>query len=275
MSAGIDRRPPRLRDVQRAVAAFVLSDQADVAPAWIVGDGLAPARRLAVYRNTFASSVAHALRLAFPAVARLVGESFFDHAARSFARAEPPRSAWLDEYGSGFAAFLARFAPAASLAYLADVARLECAVRRALHAPDVAFLDVTRLAGVDAADHERVRFIAHASVALVASEFPVDAIWRAVLAQDDAALAAIDLRAGAVHLLVRRAATGIEVTRIDAHARRFIEALFAGSALGEVLDGARDLDAATLLADYLAAGVFVDFTLTERRTPARAPESSP
>lgn len=275
MSAGIERHTPHLRDVQRAIAAFVLIDEADVAPAWIVGDSLAPARRLAVYRNMFASSVAHALRLAFPAVARLVGEAFFDHAARTFARAEPPRSAWLDEYGSGFAAFLARFAPVAALAYLADVARLECAVHRALHARDVAFLDVTRLAGVDAADHERVRFVAHPSIALVASEFPVDAIWRAVLAQDDAALAAIDLRAGAVCLLVHRAPTGIDVIRVDAQARRFIEALCTGRTLGEALDGAGDLDAATLLADYLAAGVFADFTLTERGSPARARESPP
>jgi hypothetical protein len=273
VSAGIDRHPSRLRDVQRAVAAFVLSDDADASPDWIVGDGIAPVRRLAVYRNTFASSVSHALRLAFPAVARLVGESLFDHAARTFARADPPRSAWLDEYGSGFAPFLARFAPAASLAYLADVARLESAVHRALHAPDVAFLDVTRLACVDAADHQHVRFVAHPSVALVASEFPVDAIWRAVLAQDDAGLAAIDLRAGAVCLLVHRAPAGIEVTRVDAQPRCFIEALCAGTALDDALDGARGLDAATLLAEWLAAGVFADFTLTERGSPARARES--
>ena len=45
-----------------------------------------------------------------------------------------------------FPEFLARFPPAASLAYIADVARLEWAVNRALHAPDAAPLDVARLA---------------------------------------------------------------------------------------------------------------------------------
>ena len=43
----------------------------------------------------------------------------------------------------------------------------------------------------------------------------MDAIWRAVLARDDAAMAAIDLAAGAVRLLIERRAGEIEVTRID------------------------------------------------------------
>jgi len=45
------------------------------------------------------------------------------------------RAAALAEYGDGFADFLAGFAPAQSLPYLADVARLEWAINAAYHAP--------------------------------------------------------------------------------------------------------------------------------------------
>jgi len=38
--------------------------------------------------------------------------------------------------------------------------------------------------------------VPHPSVALVAADHPVDAIWRAVLSQDDAAMAAINLTTG-------------------------------------------------------------------------------
>src|SRR5262249_7867346 len=156
----------------------------------------------------------NALRLSFPAVQKLVGVDFFECAARVFAHERPPVTVFLDEYGSDFPDFLECFAPAASLVYLPDVARLEWAVTRALHAPDIAPLDPARLAEIPSSDHDRVRFVPHPSVSLIESAYPVDAIWRAVLAQDDAALAAIDLATGTVRGLVERVARGVEVTRI-------------------------------------------------------------
>src|SRR6516164_9064562 len=107
------------------------------AAGYILADGLASEGRLNVYRNTFIGALTTALRLAYPAVHRLVGPEFFEGAARIFIEKEPPRGAYLDGYGSGFPEFLAQFRQAASLAYLPDVARLEWTVSRALHAPDV------------------------------------------------------------------------------------------------------------------------------------------
>jgi hypothetical protein len=91
------------------------------AAACIIDDGLAPEQRLSVYRHTFASNLANALRLSFPAVQRLVGAEFFEGAAQVVAHERPPLSAYLDEYGGGFSDFLARFPAAAALAYLPDV----------------------------------------------------------------------------------------------------------------------------------------------------------
>ena len=227
-----------------------------------VGEALAPADRLSIYRNTSRTALTNALRLNFPAVQQLVGEDFFAAAADSFIRCEPPSTAWLDLYGEGFAEFLQTFEPAAALMYLPDVARLERAVGRALHAVDAKPLEYSQLLHIEASVQGHVRFTPHPSVSLVLSPYPVDAIWRATLARDDAALATIDLSAGAVRLLVERRAGEIAVTRMDERQWKFAKALFTGHSLSAALAVADDPDAPAWLAAHLTAGHFTDFALS-------------
>jgi len=75
----------------------------------------------------------------------LVGEEFFEGAAQFFIAEHPPRAAWLDQFGGEFPDFLRAFPQAKSIVYLGDVAELEWAVNSALHAADVAQLDVAAL----------------------------------------------------------------------------------------------------------------------------------
>jgi hypothetical protein len=253
-----------LRDVQRAIQLSLLRDEDGHAADHIVGGGLAPAQRLGIYRNTMLGTLANALRLTFPAVHRLVGADFFDGAAQIFARDRAPRCADLNAYGAEFPDFLQRFAPAATLAYLADVARLEWAVSRALHAPDADPLTVAQLATVAAADGDKVCFFAHPSVSTLRSEFAVDAIWRAVLQHDDMALAAIDPGSGPVSLLVQRVTREVEVERLEEGAWRFATALFSGRPLGAAIESAVGVDAPALLAQHLSAGRLVAFRLASQ-----------
>lgn len=252
---------PSLFDVQCAMCRGLMQDEAGQAADLIVGAGLAPAQRLGVYRNTIVATLANALRLSYPAAHRLVGADFFEGAAQIFARDRAPRCADLNAYGAEFPDFLRDFAPAATLAYLADVARLEWAVNRALHAPDDDPLTVERLATVAPADHDRVCFVAHRSVSALRSEFPVDSIWRAVLQHDGDALAAIDPGSGPVCLLVQRLAGKVEVERLDEGAWRFAVALFDGRPLGTALESGVGADAPALLAQHLGAGRLVAFRL--------------
>src|SRR5258708_26285856 len=104
-----------LLEVQRAVYRSLVARDDTAAAPHIVADALRPDARLSIYRNTFIGTLTTALRLSFPAVHRLVGADFFESAARIFIEEEPPYSAWLDEYGETFPAFLSRFTPAASL----------------------------------------------------------------------------------------------------------------------------------------------------------------
>lgn len=255
---------PSLREVQHALRRGLLQEADTDADALILGAGLAPRQRLNIYRNTMLGTLVNALRLSFPAVHALVGADFFDGAAQVFVREQPARSADLNAYSAEFADFLQRFEPAATLAYLSDVARLEWAVNRALHAPDVQPLNLSSLAAVAPADHDRVCFVAHPSLSLLRSRYPVDAIWRAVLARDDAAMAAIDLGGSPVHLLLQRLADGVDVTRVGKDAWRFAAALLGGRPLKEALSAAQGLDGPALLAEHLLAGHCIAFHVEAR-----------
>ena len=255
---------PSLREVQRAIARSVVQGEDEAAATMICADGFVAEQRLAIHRNTFVASITKALRLTYPAVDRLVGSEFFDGAAHAFVQERPPRSAWLDDYGADFPDFLAAFAPAASLRYLADVARLEWAVGQALHAVDAKPVDLARLAAIDEADHGRIRFTPHPSVSLLRANSPVDKLWHAVIEQDDAALAGLDLAAGPVRLLVQRSSDGgVRVTRVEERAWRFAEQLFAGVPLGVALKSTADGDAPAWLAEHLAAGRIMTFSLAD------------
>jgi len=250
---------PTLLELQRAMRASLV-ERDDGAAAAMLADGV-EADRLNIYRNTFVIGATRALRLSFPAVHKLVGADFFDGAAGLFIMAHPPGAAYLDDYGAEFPAFLKGFAPAAGLVYLADVARLEWAISRAIHAADRAPLDLARLSALAPQDHARVAFVPHPAVALLSADYPADAIWRGSLGSDDAALAAVDLDAGKLHLLVERRATGVEVSRLDESAWRFAAALCEGRPIEAALAAMPDARAYALLAEHLAAGRFVDFNL--------------
>jgi len=244
-----------LLELQRAMGAALLTGSGDIA-ATIVANGIAPAARLNVYRNNVLSNLTGALKLSFPAVERLVGPDFFAGAAQRFIAAAPPRRANLYDWGDGFAGFLQAFAPAASLPYLADVARLEWAIGRALHAPETKTLDVRALAGLAADQQDAVRFRAHPSVSLLALAHPAHRIWQAVLARNDAALRMIDPGCGGEWLVIHRATAGVEVLHVPADGLRFAAALCAGMALSEALGTVGADVAADLLGGFLARGLF-------------------
>lgn len=261
---------PSLADVQRAIRRSLLGGDASIAASLtsvIVEDGIAATDRLGIYRNAFESVATRALRLNHPAVAKLVGDDFFEATARAYVAARPPASAWLDRYGAGFSGFLARWEPAAGLAYLPDVARLEWSVSRALHAPDASALDAGALASLAALAPDlqsAVRFTRHPSLRLLRTRAPADAIWRATLTDDDA-LAAIDLHAGPRWLLVARSTSGVEVIALPEAAWRFTRDLAAGRALHEALERAERFDVAALLGAQLAAGRFTAYRVATDR----------
>ncbi|MDW3687298.1 DNA-binding domain-containing protein [Cupriavidus sp. CV2] len=252
---------PTLLELQQAFAQNLLCGGGGLS-AYVIPGGLEPEARLNIYRDTATSVFVTALKLSYPAVQALVGEEFFEGAARLFLESSPPRSAWLDAYGAAFPDFLAELPEAATLPYLPDTARLEWVVNTVLHAREANPLALASLARLTQAEMGCVCFEPHPAVRLLRASFPVDDIWHAVLAGDDGALGEMDPASGPVSLLLRRSESGVEVERLDACQWRFAAALFEGQPLHACLDAASPAAAPGLLARLLAAGCFAGIRLT-------------
>lgn len=111
-------------------------------------ESLARQPGFAVYRNTIMKGCIDALHANYPAVARLVGDDWFRAAAAEYVRAHPPHDVRLMLYGENFGPFLARFAPAAELPYLPEVARLDRSWSEAHVAADAPVLQPADLASL-------------------------------------------------------------------------------------------------------------------------------
>ena len=243
--------------------AALLDGDEQAAVAAIRGGAPSAVSRLAIHRHHVAQSLTRALESTFPVVVRLVDPRFFRYAADRFVRSHPPVGPCLFEYGAAFPAFLAAFEPARALAYLPDVARLEWAMNAALHAPDVeplapCALDVSTPVGL------------HPSMALVASGWPIDAIWRANQPGGDDV--AIDLAAGGAQLQVWRHGDDVLFSSLSPAAFAFRAALATSGMLDAAAEAALAIDAsvdlAALVRDLLEEQVLV--SVRERIRPLGA-----
>jgi len=254
-----------LRDLEAEMASALLGDPSERLLGVIAGDGLAPDARLSIYRHHVFTTLSAAMRTVYPVVCRLVHEKFFAFAAHEFIRHHPPAEPCLFEYGRQFPAFLAGFPPCRALGYLPDVARLEWALNAATHAADAVPLDPARLRQLDADQSERVTFGFDPSVALVASPYPVDQIWRANQPDADPGTV-VDLGDGGVALEIRRLGADVVFRSLTLPDYVFRRALSDGRRLGDAAAAATAEDAGFDLAEALRAlleeRVLVAFTIS-------------
>jgi hypothetical protein len=232
-----------LRELQAGFRAALLTGDARGVAADVLADGLGVSARLAVYRHHVFTSLTAALEATYPVVCRLVDRRFFGWLADGYVRAHPPAGPCLFEYGADFADFVAAFPACERLPWLADVARLEWAMSAALHAPDAAPLGAEALGALAPADLARLTPALDPSVTLLASRWPVDAVWRANQPGADPA-ATVDLDAGGVALEVRRLDDDVVFRALPAGTFAFRAALGAGRPLEEAVARAVDADAA-------------------------------
>lgn len=255
---------PSLRELQAAFARDIF-DTAEEPAAQYVKPGRFPAvRHVQVYRNNVFSSLTGALQAVFPVIERLVGAGFFRYAAHTYIRRHPPVSGNLHDFGDAFADFLAGFAPAQTLPYLPDVARLEWAWHVAFHAPDAESLALDALAGVTPENHGAIRFMLHPAAHLLASDYPVLRIWQ-VNQPENTDVDKVDLSAGGVRLLVMRRGLAVEIEPVADPDYALLHAIAAGRSLQHATDAALALmpafDLPRALHRYVASATLVDFVV--------------
>lgn len=218
-------------------------------------------RRFAVHRNTFVAGLVDALAESFPVTRALLGDGFFRAMARERVLADPPASPVLVEYAAGLPAYLAGFAPAAAVPYVADVAALEAMRIAAFHAADAAPLAPEAFAPLLAEPSRlaALRVALHPAAAWRRFDRAALSLWRAHPADgapDLDALAAIDVDAGE-DVLVTRPRWDVTVEPLPAGAIALLDALRDGAPLGAAFAaaGADGGDAAALFAVLIRPGV--------------------
>jgi hypothetical protein len=233
-------------------------------------NGSDPARRFAVHRNNVMASLIDALEDGFPVVRALVGEDFFRAMAARFVRAHPPASPLLHRYGGALPGFIEGFAPADSLPFLADVARLELARVQACHAADAPPLSPAAATGALTCGDRvgALRLVPHPAARWLRSRHPVVSIWAAH--QGEGELRDVDL-SRAESALVLRPALDVLVLRCDAGTAAFLACAGAGGTLAACAEAAaaadRDFDPAATLSLLMAHGALSAVVLPEEETP--------
>lgn len=223
--------------LQNAFANALLVADGSCPEGLFSSNGADPASRFAVYRNNVHSSLINALAASYPVTLQLVGDEFFRAMVGLFVQANPPRSPLINEYGSGLADFIQAFEPAASVPYLADVARLERLRVRAYHAPDTPVLCqqhiFQQLQGH--ADVGQLSLQLHPSLATLSSAYAVVAVWAAH--QTDGGRADWSPWP-AQSALVLRQGLAVKVFTLDSGSLAFINCLKQGTRLETAMEHA-------------------------------------
>ena len=250
----------RFAELQREFAGAVLDPGAAVPAPLARKAGVSPSRRFGVYRNNVYASLIDVLAGRFPVVARLVGDEFFRAMARAYVGREPPRAAVLIRYGVSFPDFIAGFAPAASVPYLADMASLEWAWHAAYHAPDAAPLPLAELAG--AVDHAADAVLTlHPSLSVVRSLYPIVSIFELNTQTGDVPPTRLE---GGEDALVLRPRLEVELRLLPEGGASFLLALKEEKSIGEAaaiaFGQASGFDLEANLAGLIAGGAIIGVT---------------
>ena len=212
----------------------------------------------AVYRNTVMKGCIDALQANYPAVTRLVGEEWLRAAAAVYVREAPPAMPVLLEYGADFPGFLERFAPAAALPWLPDVARLDRLWTESHIAADAPVLDPGALAGLGPESLAATVLVPHAACRWRWFEkAPIHTLWsrsRNAQAMDPAP----DWQAEGSLLL--RPKDAVHWMALDAAGCAFLTACADGQPLAgaaqAALEAQPDADLSLTLSTLLCAGAF-------------------
>lgn len=230
---------------QQAFRAALLDPAAPVPEGLTDPAGRSAGRRFDVYRNNVVASLAAALETGFPAVRALVGPDRFRALAIAHARARPPRTPLMMHAGADLPAFLEGAGLGSALA---DVARLELAVRESYHAADAAPIDPAALGRIPPDRLENLRLGVAPALRLVPSAHAL--VSRRQAALEGSAQGAEDRPETA---LVTRPGFDPVVTALAPSEGVFVTALARGDPLGAAVALAAAHDPAFIPAAALSA----------------------
>jgi hypothetical protein len=196
-----------LAEFQRRMASRILRDP--------------PEESAEVHVNTVFSTLVHALRLTFPSVAQLTGESRFHELGMQYSRTYPPCSSVLYSYGGHFPEHVRSNAVARELPYLSDVARFDLQIDQAGHRVADAYGDPIVID-----PHLDIQL--PCSLAWLQTDYPVDLIRDALDVGRHDPLRGIDMNPGSLFFAIWRSSRGAGVKRLRPASAAFLNTLLKG-----------------------------------------------
>ena len=213
------------------------------------------AERFPLYRGNLTATWRKALQSAYPVIAQLVGEEFFNALAREYGRAHPADSGDLNRFGAHFARFLQGFEHVRDLPYLPDMARLEWHLHRIHYASHEEALQAQ---DIDPQTLEEQSFRWQRTAQLYASDWAVVPLWLAHQGQGGAFPQKMD-EAG--QALLSRPQWTAHVTPLALPEYAALRLLQEGKSYGVALDAAfaldEDFDVAASLQRWLQHRILV------------------
>lgn len=244
---------PGLRELQRRIVGAVFDDKREQ-----LSSLLQPARGLDVYRSSVFTRLGEALESIYPVTMRLVGEAYFRQGAGDYVRRFPSHTGNVQDYGEGFADYLAELPELAALPYLPDVARLELACHRVFHAGEATPVSLDAFAAIAPSRYASLCLRLHPATMFLESPYPVHRIWAAN--QADGEVETVHLEEGGVHLLISRRGSEVELLPLGEGEYAFLNELSAGQSLAEAYRTAAahaQFDLTACLVRHAARGLWV------------------
>jgi len=253
----------RLADIQEAFQRFLLTAESEKIGSHVVGTERVPVDvRLGIYGDGYRSRLIEVLESTYPVLASLLGEADFQSLGTQYVATHESTFFSIRYYGHELADFLAADAGYSKAPLLAELAKWEWSMAAAFDAADAEPIDTAALAQVAPEDWAELRFDWSPSVQLLALEWNVPELWKAVTEESERPEPLLE---PACWLIWRRELQ-IFFRRVSAAEAAVMTASLAGQSFGELCvllcdhldESEASLQAAGFLRGWLQSGLIVN-----------------
>ena len=223
-------------DVQRWMVSAITGAEVDAAnPERFVlaNDRMTAAERLDVYRSGYRARLVECLADDYPVLAQALGDDF-EALCLGYMEKHPSTNPNLNYFGRHMAAFCAETKDA----FCKDLATLEWSLVEVLHAEAAKPLDPTALQAIPPEEWGGVRLIRSDAVRLHHFAYPVNAYFQAVRGDDESP--PLPDAKPCADVIVYRKDHAIWRQELQPIPTQILEALLAGSTIGDALDPIED-----------------------------------
>jgi hypothetical protein len=170
----------RLADIQEAFQRFLLAADSEIESHVVGTERVSVETRLGIYADGYRLRLIEVLESSYPVLAKLLGETDFGKLAAKYVATHESTFFSIRYYGDELADFLAADAEYSKAPLLAELAGWEWAMAAAFDAADAEPIDVGAFAQLAPEDWAELRFAWSPSVQVIALEWNVPGVWKAV-----------------------------------------------------------------------------------------------